>query len=119
MSMKTILRCISPALLLFLSVSSAAAQAIVGITESDQLFIISDASAPGTISSPIAVAGLTAGQTIAGIDYRPNTGELYALGYNYGNGDAQIYRINLLTALATAVNSSPVTLSLGTGSIGF
>jgi len=74
-------------LLAFLSLSlfstnAANAQtAIIGITDDDKVFRIADANMPATITTPVAITGLTAGQVVAGSDYRPNTGELYVLGY--------------------------------------
>lgn len=95
-----------------------AAQSIIGVTTTDQLFRINNASAPNAVSAPIAITGLTTGQSIAGTDFRPATGQLYALGYDPSNGNAQLYTINTTTAAATAVGAA-MTLALGTGSIGF
>ena len=117
--MKSMLLAGASALLLLSSAARTSAQAIVGITETDALFTIPNPMAPYSFTTPIPVSGITPGQSIAGIDYRPNTGELFALGYNYANGASQIYRINVATAVATAVNTTPITLALGTGSIGF
>lgn len=100
------------------STSTAMAQSIRGITNNDELFTIDNPAAPTLISAPLAVTGLASGQSIAGIDFRPNTGELYALGYNAATGNAQLYTINTTTAVATAVGAS-MTLALGTGSVGF
>jgi hypothetical protein len=97
---------------------SATAQSIAGITSGNELFTISNPAAPGTISTPVAITGIAAGQTIAGTDFRPATGELYALGYDASNGNAQLYTINISTAVATSVGAALV-LDLGTGSIGF
>lgn len=94
------------------------AQSIIGITTDDKLFTIADPTMPGTITTPASVTGLTAGQTIVGTDFRPNTGELYALGYNSTTGDAQLYTINVSTAVATSVGAA-LTLELGSGSVGF
>ncbi len=107
---------ILPALLL-LSLP-ATAQSITGVTVTNELFTISNPAAPGTVSTPVAITGLTAGQIIAGTDFRPATGELYALGYDASNGNAQLYTINTATAAATSVGAALV-LNLGTGSIGF
>ena len=92
--------------------------AIMGITEDDKLFTMADATMPGTITTPVAITGLNAGQVVAGADYRPNTGQLYIMGYAAATNTAQLYTLNTATAVATAVGSS-CTLLLGTGSIGF
>ena len=39
-----------------------------------------DSATPGTISSNVAISGLFAGEQVVGIDTRPATGQLYALG---------------------------------------
>ena len=94
----------------------AEAQKIVGITQDDKIFTMASASAPGTTTTPIAITGMTAGQTVAGVDYRPATGELYALGYNSSTTEAQLYTINATTGAATVINSTPIMLMLGSNS---
>ena len=44
-----------------------------------------------------AITGLPAGVTLRGIDFRPATGDLYALG-----SDKVVYRVNVATAIAVA-----------------
>jgi hypothetical protein len=76
---------------------------------------------PGFINSSVAITGITAGQTLVGTDFRPNTGQLFGLGYNASNGESRLYIIDLTTAVATPVGSGPITLPLGdaTDNIGF
>ena len=50
---------------------------------------------PASVTS-IAIAGLVGGDTIVGLDFRPNTGELFALG-----SGSRIYVINPATGAAT------------------
>lgn len=108
-------------LLLSVSLASVAVQAqtIIGITTDDKLFEIAQAGSPGTTTTPISITGLTAGQSIAGVDYRPNTGELYALGYNASltTANARLYVINKTTGVATAIGANAMDLNLGAGSI--
>ncbi|GAB4496670.1 MAG: hypothetical protein OHK0019_28850 [Saprospiraceae bacterium] len=78
-----------------------------------------NASTPGTMSGNKLITGIAAGQNIAGLDFRPNTGELYALGYNQLSGEARLYSINLNTAAATAIGAAPVVLKAGISKIGF
>lgn len=92
--------------------------AIIGITEDDRVFRMADATMPSTTTMPMAITGLATGQTVAGADYRPNTGQLYIMGYAAASNTAQLYVLNPSTAVATAVGSTS-TLMLGTGSIGF
>lgn len=63
---------------------------------------------PGTTGS-VPVVGLGV-STLAGIDYRPASGELYGLGVN---GDvASLFTINLGTGVATLVGSPATVLSI-------
>ncbi len=78
-----------------------------------------DSELPGTIRSLVSITGIASGQTLIGTDFRPNTGELFGLGYNSATGAARLYTIDLQTGVATAVGTSDVNLELGTGAIGF
>jgi hypothetical protein len=82
----------------------AAAQGdfILALAANNQLLQFS-ASAPGSIISATSVTGLKAGDSLAGIDYRPATGQLYAMGVNGASG--RIYTINTVTGAATAVGA--------------
>ncbi len=63
------------------------------------------ANTPGTITTVGTISGLQMGEVIQGIDYRPATGELYALGIVDASGtdEGRVYKINTATAAATAV----------------
>lgn len=82
-----------------------------------------DSATPGTIDQNTLITGLTAGQSIVGIDFRPATGELYALGQNATNTFGQLYTVNRMTAVATAVGSGfaipQATGALSSGIVGF
>ena len=72
-----------------------------------------DAGTPAITSFVGTISGITAGQGIEGLDFRPSTGQLYALGYDRNAQTAQIYTVNLMTAVATPVNITPISLVLG------
>jgi hypothetical protein len=80
-----------------------------------------DSDSPGTIRSTVSMGAPDAGQTIVGMDFRPATGELYALGYNSSNNDARLYIVNRGTGAVSAIGAGPVALLLGGASerIGF
>jgi hypothetical protein len=63
-----------------------------------------DPAAPA-VGTFIPVTGLTAGQTLVGIDFRPANGVLYGLGVNSPANTATLYRISVLTGVATVVGS--------------
>jgi hypothetical protein len=79
-----------------------------------------DLGAPSTFTATVPITGLAAGQTLVGLDARPATGELFALGYNPTGTQAQLYSLNTTTAALTAVGA-PLALNLGTSTdrIGF
>jgi len=76
----------------------------------------------GVTYVPSTITGLTAGQVLVGIDYRPNNGLLYGLGYNSATGATQLYTIapgaSGMASVATPVNATPIVLDLGNASAG-
>lgn len=78
-----------------------------------------DTQNPTFVRSLVGVTGVTAGQTIVGMDIRPSNGQLYALGYNSGTNASQLYTINPTSGLASAINATPTAITLGTGNVGF
>ncbi len=91
---------------------------IYALNNSNVLLTI-DSYSPEIIRHAETISGVTAGQLLSGLDFRPATGKLYSLGYDTSNGNAQLYTINRNTGVATAVNAIPVILQLGKGKIGF
>lgn len=57
---------------------------------------------------PVAASGVVAGETLVAIDFRPQTGQLYGLGFNpaNGSGSATLYRLDPTTAAAAIVGSA-------------
>lgn len=76
-----------------------------------------DSKLPSVLRSLVAVSGITAGQTIVGLDSRPATGELYAMGYNASNGETRLYTLNAATGAATPVGTSAINLAAGMGKV--
>ena len=80
--------------------SSAEAALAYGITPDNTLFSF-DTATPGTLISGKPLSGFSANnEVIRGIDFRPATGQLYAIG-SFG----QLYTVNTSTAALTAVGS--------------
>jgi Domain of unknown function (DUF4394) len=70
------------------------------------------------IKSRLPIYGLTLGEILVGIDFRPATGQLYGLGTPGGGpGSAQLYIIDTETAIATLVGAPNAVL--GGTSFGF
>ncbi|HET9503534.1 MAG TPA: DUF4394 domain-containing protein [Hymenobacter sp.] len=90
-------------------------QLVYGITASNNL-ITFDSQNPGVVRTIVGISGLPATQTLVGTDFRPNTGELFGLGYNPAatgtTANSQVYRIDLATGAATAVGAA-IRLELG------
>jgi hypothetical protein len=89
-----------------------AAELLAGIAANGRLVLF--ASDDPEDASVVQVRGLQPGEQILGLDVRPLTGQLYALG-----SSARIYTINFLTGQATAVSSIPFTNELTGTSFGF
>jgi Domain of unknown function (DUF4394) len=81
---------------------------------------------PGTLELNVPITGLQPDETIAAIDFRPATGECYALGnipslkVAVPMPQARLYRLNLTTGAATMVGSGPFSTTIGDfGTMGF
>ncbi|MBO0860572.1 MAG: DUF4394 domain-containing protein [Chloracidobacterium sp.] len=86
---------------------------IVALAANNQLLQFR-ASAPGSIITATLVTGLKTGELLAGIDYRPATGQLYALGVS--GASCRLYTINTLTGAAAPVGNAFTTpQAAGTG----
>lgn len=78
---------------------------IYAVTSSNQL-IRFNSRTPGTVTTVGPITGLQGGENVVGIDFRPATGELFALGSN-----SRLYRINKTTAAGSFVASLSTALS--------
>jgi len=88
-----------------LALGQTASANAYAVTSSNQLVRFNTAS-PGTTTAIGPITNLQAGENIVGIDSRPATGELYALG-----STSRLYVINRTTAAATLVASLSTPLS--------
>lgn len=90
----TAILCVSGAAL------SANAELVYGVTQ-QQTLVSWDSAAPGALLTGMAISGLQLNETILGIDLRPATGQIYALGsFN------RLYTLNSSTGQATAVGGT-------------
>ena len=78
---------------------SAAGATLFGVTAAGNLVRFSSAT-PGTIDASVAITGLQSGETILGLDARPATRQLYALG-----STGRLYVINPVTGAARLVST--------------
>jgi len=75
--------------------SSASAELVFGVTQS-QTLVTWDSAAPNALLSGVALSGMQSNEVIRGIDFRPATGQMYALG-----SMNRLYTINTATGAAT------------------
>ena len=57
---------------------------------------------PGT-PAPVTISGVTPGEMVVGIDFRPQTGQLYAFAVNTSANIGTLYLVDPQTGAATAV----------------
>lgn len=90
-----------------LAVRSSAIRTDLGaaIALSGAQIIRFDPATPGTLTT-ISITGITAGETLVGIDGRPATGQLMGLGVNATANTATLYLLDPRTAAATAIGSA-------------
>lgn len=88
---------------------------LFAVTDTNHL-IHFESTSPGTIDGDVEITGLQTGENIAGIDFRPATGELYALGVvdpaGTNNSVGRIYKLDLETGAATQVGAAPFSVTL-------
>lgn len=75
-------------------------QITYGLTENNEL-VVFNANNPSTFTSKTAIAGIKAGEKLLSIDFRPATGELYAL-----SNASKFYIINITNATSRVVSTT-------------
>ncbi|MGH8595422.1 MAG: DUF4394 domain-containing protein [Gammaproteobacteria bacterium] len=100
--MRHLVRPVLTALALFSAQTAVQAETIYAISAGNSL-VKFDSTAPG-ITATTLISGLTTGERLLGIDFRPATGQLYGLG-----DSNQLYTIDLVSGAA-----SPTGTGLGT-----
>jgi hypothetical protein len=91
---------------------AAAAELLAGVASNGRLVLFS--SDDPSEAEVVKVRGLADGETILGLDVRPATGDLYALG-----STSRLYVIDIATGKATAVGTGPFTPALSGTRFGF
>lgn len=84
-----------------------------GLTANNRLLKFNGTNT-GNVLSSTSVSGLQNGETLAGIDFRPATGQLFAVGTS-----SRLYTINLSTGAATAVGTTAFTPAISGTPLGF
>jgi hypothetical protein len=92
---------------------SAKAYSPIYIVDEDNKLLLVSADAPSAVLSSYRITGLADGERVLGIDFRPATGGLYALG-----STSTLYLVDPATGYATAVGA-PLATPLAGASFGF
>ncbi len=96
--------------LLMLSPSNAQAPpveaSVWALTASQKLINFSNLS-PGNVARTVTITGLAAGETLVGMDFRPRTGQLFAV-----SSANRLYTINTETGAVTVVGTAAFTPAL-------
>lgn len=87
-------------------------ETVFAVTASNKL-VSFNSRTPGTILSTVPISGLQTGETIAGIDFRPASGQLFAVG-----STSRLYTINTVNGAASPVSNGPFTPALTGTSFG-
>lgn len=96
-----------------LGATAHAGELVYGVTES-QTLVSFDSMTPGTILTGVAIWGLESNERVRGLDFRPASNELYALG-SFSN----LYKVNAMTGMAMRVGAGPFAHTLNGSSFGF
>ena len=99
--------------LLALPGAASAAEQLYGVTGDSELVRFTS-QAPGAATEPRAITGLAENDKIVGIDVRPATGQLFALG-----STSRLYLLDSVTARARAITGGPFAPPLNGGAFGF
>lgn len=86
---------------------------VYGVTAGNNLISFNSIT-PGAIIRTLPITGLTQGETIIGLDFRPRTGQLYAV-----SSASRVYTINTSTGATSAIGNAAFTPALAGTSFGF
>lgn len=89
------------------------AEQVYGVTL-NQTLVTWDSATPSNVTFGAAINGLATNEELRGIDFRPATGQLYALG-SFNN----LYTVNTMTGVATLVGAGGFSPGLNGSSFGF
>ncbi|MBL8765251.1 MAG: DUF4394 domain-containing protein [Phycisphaerae bacterium] len=84
---------------------TAQAELVYGITggSAGGSLVSFDSATPGTVTTVGSLSGVLSGHAVRAIDFRPATGQLYALSHNGAAG--QVYTVNLTSGALTTVGA--------------
>ena len=93
--------------------SRIAPATLFALNEANQLLRF-DSATPGTIDATLPISGLGAGETLRGIDFRPETSELFAVSVAAGSANNSLvhtYILDTTTGVLTVVGQTVAALA--------
>lgn len=88
-----------------LAVQQPASTAVIALSSNGTSLLRFAANTPGATTS-VGITGITLGESLVGIDFRPATGQLYALGINPTADNGTLYRIDPQLGTATVIGTA-------------
>ncbi|MDX2215332.1 MAG: DUF4394 domain-containing protein [Oculatellaceae cyanobacterium bins.114] len=83
----------------------------IGYVLSNNSLITFDTTNPDSPNAAVPITGVVAGESLVGIDFRPQNGRLYGLARD-GAGAVRLYAISPQTGVATPLTAAPVQLTV-------
>jgi len=87
------------------AVQAPESRAIIGLSSDGSQLVRFAEATPGSTTA-VAITGVTANESLVGIDFRPTTGQLLALGVNATANTGTVYRLDPQTGVATVSGSA-------------
>lgn len=87
---------------------------LIGLNSTGTGLVRFTSTNPGTPTN-IPVTGVTAGDLLVGIDFRPQNHFLYGLGFNSAAGTVRVYAINPDNGVANPVGANPIAFTAADG----
>jgi hypothetical protein len=84
--------------------SATAGRPVVGLSADGQFVVRFSSNTPGTTTT-VATSGITGGESLVGLTWRPATGQLYALGINAVANTGTMYLLDPQTGVLTPVGA--------------
>lgn len=88
-----------------LAVQQPASAAVIALSGNGTSLLRFAANTPGATTS-VTITGITLGESLVGIDFRPATGQLFALGINPAMDNGTLYRIDPQTGAANVIGTA-------------
>jgi len=89
-----------------LAVQNPASMAVIGLSADGTQLIRFAAATPGMTTATMPITGIFGAESLVGIDFRPATGQLYALGVDHTANNGTIYRLDPQSGAATVIGTA-------------